>query len=129
MFSCPVNTFAQSDKGFSANTQRRVNVVTTSLTALQRRCNHIVCLLGFWYSLTEYMHMIEPGKHTVSFGRHRKAMTSRRRRNSAIATLCLVGMHVYWAAPCENVSSDICGQRKPRTACTAAQSDRTFTIR
>ena len=28
-----------------------------------------------------------------------------------------------WAAPCENVSSNICGQRKPRSACASAQSD------
>ena len=28
-----------------------------------------------------------------------------------------------WAAPCENVSSDICWQRRPRSACASAQSD------
>ena len=26
-------------------------------------------------------------------------------------------------APCENMSSDICGQRRPRPACTSVQSD------
>ena len=30
---------------------------------------------------------------------------------------------VVWAAPCENVSSGICGQRRSRSACTSAQSD------
>ena len=28
-----------------------------------------------------------------------------------------------WAASCENVSSGICGQRRPRSACPSAQSD------
>ena len=28
-----------------------------------------------------------------------------------------------WAAPCENVSSVICGQRRPRPACAEAQAD------
>ena len=28
-----------------------------------------------------------------------------------------------WAAPCENVSLGICGQRRPRSACTSTQSD------
>ena len=28
-----------------------------------------------------------------------------------------------WAAPCKNVSSDICGQRRPRSACASTQSD------
>ena len=31
-------------------------------------------------------------------------------------------IHV-WAAPLKNVSSGICGQRRPRTACASAQSD------
>ena len=29
----------------------------------------------------------------------------------------------YWVAPYETVSSDICGQRRPRSACASAQSD------
>ena len=29
----------------------------------------------------------------------------------------------FWASPCKNVSSDICGQRRPRSACASAQSD------
>ena len=40
--------------------------------------------------------------------------------------------HSYWlqltkiirVAPCENVSSVICGPRRPRSACTSAQSDK-----
>ena len=28
-----------------------------------------------------------------------------------------------WSAPCKNVSSGICGQRRPRSACAFAQSD------
>ena len=28
-----------------------------------------------------------------------------------------------WAASCENVSSGICGQRRPRSACASTQSD------
>ena len=28
-----------------------------------------------------------------------------------------------WTAPCEHVSSGICGQRMPRSACASAQSD------
>ena len=30
---------------------------------------------------------------------------------------------IKWAAPCENESSGICGQRRPRSGCTSAQSD------
>ena len=30
---------------------------------------------------------------------------------------------LYGALPCENVSSGICGQRRPRSACAHAQSD------
>ena len=30
---------------------------------------------------------------------------------------------VIWAEPCENVSSGICKQQKPRSACTSLQSD------
>ena len=33
------------------------------------------------------------------------------------------GLIVIRAAPCENVSSGICGQRWPRSACASAQSD------
>ena len=29
-----------------------------------------------------------------------------------------------WTEQCENVSSGICGQRRPRSACAFAQSDR-----
>ena len=32
-----------------------------------------------------------------------------------------------YAAPCENVSSDICGQRRSRSACASAQSDQSLT--
>ena len=28
-----------------------------------------------------------------------------------------------WAQPCENLSSDICGHRRPRSTCASAQSD------
>ena len=31
--------------------------------------------------------------------------------------------NIKWAAPCGNVSSGICGQRRPRSACLYAQSD------
>ena len=31
-----------------------------------------------------------------------------------------------WAAPCENMSSGICGQRRPSSACTFAQSDQSI---
>ena len=31
-----------------------------------------------------------------------------------------------WSEPCENVSSGICGQRKPRSACASAQSNQGF---
>ena len=34
--------------------------------------------------------------------------------------------NVNWDAPCENVSSGICVQRRPRLACTSAQSDQGF---
>ena len=34
-----------------------------------------------------------------------------------------VFLNINWAAPCENVSSGICGQRRPRSACASAQSD------
>ena len=40
---------------------------------------------------------------------------------------CSYGGGLYkgmWAAQCENVSSGICGQRKPRSACASAQTDR-----
>ena len=29
----------------------------------------------------------------------------------------------WWATPCENVSSDICGHRKPSSACASTQRD------
>ena len=29
----------------------------------------------------------------------------------------------FWVAPCENVSSGICGHRRPRSDCAFAQSD------
>ena len=36
-------------------------------------------------------------------------------------------MHdIVWTALCENVSSGICGQRRPRSACASAQSDLGF---
>ena len=31
---------------------------------------------------------------------------------------------IIWVPPCENVSASICGQRRPRSACTFAQSDK-----
>ena len=34
-----------------------------------------------------------------------------------------VQLYVRWAAPCENVSLGICGQRRPRSDCASAQSD------
>ena len=30
---------------------------------------------------------------------------------------------IIWTVPCENGSLGICGQRKPRPACTSTQSD------
>ena len=33
---------------------------------------------------------------------------------------------VKWAAPCENLSSGICGQRRSRSVCASAQSDQGF---
>ena len=32
-------------------------------------------------------------------------------------------VYMNWAASCENVSSGICGQRRPRSVCASAQSD------
>ena len=32
-------------------------------------------------------------------------------------------VYVIWTTPGENVPSGICGQRRPRSACTSAQSD------
>ena len=44
-----------------------------------------------------------------------------------LGSVCLsqyFGKYCYiWAAPCENGSSGICGQRRPRSACASAQSD------
>ena len=38
-----------------------------------------------------------------------------------------IGSHLLfsdiWAVPCENLSSGICGQRRPRSDCAFAQSD------
>ena len=51
-------------------------------------------------------------------------------RKSEYYTLCVfVFCYLYdsfiiiWGGPCENASSDICGQRRPRSACASAQSD------
>ena len=40
-----------------------------------------------------------------------------------ICFIQVLGSCFIWAAPCKNVSSGICGQRRPRSACASAQSD------
>ena len=35
-----------------------------------------------------------------------------------------ISKQFIWATPCENMSSGICGQRRHRSVCTSAQSDR-----
>ena len=35
----------------------------------------------------------------------------------------IIPAFIIWAAPCENESSDICGQRRTGSACTSVQSD------
>ena len=36
---------------------------------------------------------------------------------------CKINIAFKWAAPCANVSSGICGQGRPSSACASAQSD------
>ena len=37
--------------------------------------------------------------------------------------IVLRGLGLIWAAPCENISSGICGQQRSRSACISTQSD------
>ena len=53
-------------------------------------------------------------RHLTLYGQQRAGLTC------AFAQL---DNRIIGAAPCENVSSDICGQRRPRSACASAQSD------
>ena len=43
--------------------------------------------------------------------------------NRAHTFSCFECVTFIRAAPCENMFSGICGQRKPRSACASAQSD------
>ena len=86
-----------------ANTQRRYNIATTSLqrrcNVVQRCCNDVVCLLGW----SEDVSFLTSTIFILNF----KTITSN---------------NMKWAAPCKNLSSGICGQRRPRSNCAFEQA-------
>ena len=46
-----------------------------------------------------------------------------RRRGWFTETVGFLTVTIIWATPCESVSSGMCGQRRPRSACASAQAD------